>query len=86
MREINGSHGTHYANSFLRTEQEIALVHAAAFEDVDEAVKAARKALKHPSWKKLSPTDRVILLGKLADLIENKQEVLATVDAWDNGE
>lgn len=48
-------------------------------------MRAARDALKHPSWKELSGTDRGILMAKLADLIESNKELLATVDAWDNG-
>lgn len=68
-----------------RTEQTIATVQAAGEADVDAAVKAARKALKDPSWKRLSATDRGILMAKLADLMESKRELFATVDAWDNG-
>ncbi|KAJ9208839.1 hypothetical protein DTO021D3_56 [Paecilomyces variotii] len=66
-------------------ESEITSVYAAGAEDVDLAVKAARKALKDPSWKDLSPTDRGYLMNKLADLIEKHQETLATIETWDNG-
>lgn len=67
------------------TESEIATVHAASTEDVDRAVRAAHAALKDPSWKKLAPTDRGRLMARLADLVEQKRETLATIDAWDNG-
>lgn len=67
------------------TEVEIASVEAAGEEDVDIAVHAAYKALKDPSWKQLSATDRGILMAKLADLLEQNKELLATIDAWDNG-
>ncbi|TDZ67834.1 putative aldehyde dehydrogenase-like protein [Colletotrichum trifolii] len=67
------------------TEKKIASVQAASEEDIDKAVKAARAALKHESWKGLSATDRGILMYKFADLIEKNKEVLATIDAWDNG-
>lgn len=66
-------------------ESEIASVHAAEPEDVDLAVKAARKAFKDPSWRDLPPTDRGALMFKLAELIENNREVLATIETWDNG-
>lgn len=49
------------------------------------AVKAARKALKDPSWKQLPATDRGQLMHKLADLIDKNREVLATIETWDNG-
>lgn len=46
---------------------------------------AARAALKHNSWKRLSATDRGILMTRLAELMHEKRELLATIDAWDNG-
>lgn len=67
------------------TEKEIATVQAASPEDVDRAVKAAKKALKHDDWKLLPNTDRGRLMFKLADLMEDNRELLATIDAWDNG-
>jgi aldehyde dehydrogenase (NAD+) len=67
-------------------ETEITSVYAAGEEDVDIAVKAARKALKDPSWKLLPATDRGLLMIKLADLIEEHKETLATIETWDNGE
>ncbi|KAL1606852.1 mitochondrial aldehyde dehydrogenase [Paraconiothyrium brasiliense] len=67
------------------TESKIAEVHAASAEDVDKAVQAAKAALVHDSWKQLPGTDRGILMAKLADLIEENKELLATIDAWDNG-
>jgi aldehyde dehydrogenase (NAD(P)+) len=60
-------------------------VFAAGEEDVDIAVKAARKALKDPSWKLLPATDRGNLMLKLADLIDQHRETLATIETWDNG-
>ncbi|EME41389.1 hypothetical protein DOTSEDRAFT_73717 [Dothistroma septosporum NZE10] len=67
------------------TEKQIATVHAAGPEDVDVAVQAAHKALKDPSWKHLDVTERGKLMTRLADLIEENKELLATIDAWDNG-
>jgi aldehyde dehydrogenase (NAD+) len=67
------------------TEKEIAAVQAATPEDIDRAVKAAKKALKSPEWKLLGNSDRGRLMTKLADLMEQNRELLATIDAWDNG-
>lgn len=66
-------------------ESEITSVYAAGAEDVDLAVRAARKALKDPSWKDLPPTERGYLMNKLADLVEQHKEILATIETWDNG-
>ncbi|KAI5456466.1 aldehyde dehydrogenase domain-containing protein [Mariannaea sp. PMI_226] len=67
------------------TEEVIASVQAADARDVDKAVKAAYAALRRPSWKKLPASDRGQLMAKLADLMEEKRELLAAIDAWDNG-
>jgi aldehyde dehydrogenase (NAD+) len=67
------------------TEKEIAVVQAATPEDVDRAVTAAKKALQDPSWKSINTTDRGRLMSRLADLMEENKELLATIDAWDNG-
>lgn len=68
-----------------RTDKPIATVHAASAEDVDRAVKAAKAALVHSSWKQLPATDRGQLMMRLADLMEQNRELFATIDAWDNG-
>lgn len=52
---------------------------------MDRAVQAARTALKDPSWKLLPPTDRGRLMARLADLVEERKETLAAIEAWDNG-
>ncbi|OBR06665.1 Aldehyde dehydrogenase [Colletotrichum higginsianum IMI 349063] len=67
------------------TEEKIASVQAAEAEDIDKAVKAAHAALRHESWKGISATDRGAMMYKLADLIEQHKETLATIEAWDNG-
>ena len=69
----------------LSTEEEICSVYAATAEDVDAAVSAARKAFKHESWKPLSGTERGALMLKLADLVAQNAEILATIECLDNG-
>lgn len=66
-------------------ESEIVSVHAAGANDVDLAVAAARAALKDPSWRDLPSTDRGNLLIKLASLVEEHAEIIATIETWDNG-
>lgn len=53
-------------------------------EDIDAAVKAARKAFEG-EWKKVTPYERERLLNKLADLIEKNAEELAQLETLDNG-
>lgn len=52
---------------------------------MDKAVRAASAVMKDDSWKKLSASDRGLKMSRLADLIEQKRELFATIDAWDNG-
>lgn len=66
-------------------EQEIVSVSAATSQDVDKAVQAAREALQHPSWRDLPGTERGRLLGRLAQLMDQHRETLATIETWDNG-
>jgi aldehyde dehydrogenase (NAD+) len=66
-------------------ETEICSVYAASADDVDTAVKAARAAFNHESWRELPPTDRGALMHKLASLVEQHAETLATIETWDNG-
>lgn len=58
---------------------------AADLEDVDAAVKAARKAFSDPAWKDIGGTERGNLLYKLAALVDEHKETLATIETWDNG-
>ena len=52
-------------------------------KDVDDAVKAAKKAFE--TWGKTTPTERAILLNKIADIIDDNAEYLATIETMDNG-
>src|SRR5438270_5429315 len=68
------------------TGEVIAKVAEADAADVDLAVKAARKAFHSKSpWRKMSAADRGKLLNRLADLIEENADELATLESLDNG-
>ncbi|MFC7395517.1 aldehyde dehydrogenase family protein [Scopulibacillus cellulosilyticus] len=67
------------------TEDVLAVVSEAQEEDVDLAVKAARKAFEEGSWSKLTTAERAHLIYKLADLIDENKEELAQLEALDNG-
>jgi phenylacetaldehyde dehydrogenase len=53
-------------------------------EDIDRAVKAARKAFDGP-WSRMTASDRGKLIWKLADLLEQHLEEFATLETLDNG-
>lgn len=52
---------------------------------VDEAVRAARKAFNDPAWRDLPPMGREALLHRLAALVEEHADELATIESLDNG-
>ncbi|KAF3388433.1 Aldehyde dehydrogenase [Penicillium rolfsii] len=82
---VSASSGQTITSLDPATDKAIATVEAANASDVDRAVKAAKAALVHDSWKLLPATERGTLMLKLAALMESKKELLATIDAWDNG-
>ncbi|MFD1707850.1 aldehyde dehydrogenase family protein [Siminovitchia sediminis] len=63
----------------------LANVYEAQQEDVDLAVKAAKRAFENGPWSKMSAAERSHLMYKLADLIEKNKEELAQLDTLDNG-
>lgn len=66
------------------TEEVITSVQEATEKDVDIAVAAARKAFEGP-WRKETPENRGKLLRALADLFEKNLDLLASIEALDNG-
>lgn len=64
----------------------ITTVPEASKEDVDLAVRAARKAFEEGPWPEMKPNERARLLLKLADLIEEHAEEFAHLDTLDYGQ
>ena len=54
-------------------------------EDVDTAVRAARKAFDQGPWGKMTGTERARLMRNLADLIAENADDIAVVESTDNG-
>ncbi len=63
--------------------QPLAMVAQSNKKDVDLAVEAAWEAFDE--WKKISPSQRSLILNKIADRMEENLETLAVVESWDNG-
>uniref|UniRef100_A0A3P9DUJ8 10-formyltetrahydrofolate dehydrogenase n=1 Tax=Maylandia zebra TaxID=106582 RepID=A0A3P9DUJ8_9CICH len=63
----------------------ICKVSYASVGDVDRAVAAAKEAYENGPWGKMNPRDRGSLLYRLADLMEEHQEELATIESIDSG-
>jgi phenylacetaldehyde dehydrogenase len=54
-------------------------------EDVNRAVRAARKAFDEGPWPRMSPSERGRTLWHIADLIEKNLEEFAELESLDNG-
>lgn len=63
--------------------EKLAEITDASKEDVDLAIKTARKAFE--SYKKTTPAQRAKLLNQIADIIDENREYLAKVETMDNG-
>ncbi|XP_048462616.1 cytosolic 10-formyltetrahydrofolate dehydrogenase-like [Rhincodon typus] len=87
---INGqfvdAEGGKWYNSINPTDGSvICRVSLAQVADVDKAVAAAKEAFETGEWGRMNPRDRGRLIYKLADLMEQHQEELATIEAIDSG-
>lgn len=67
------------------TGEPLATISAATAEDIDDAVKAARKAFETTWGKKSTPSQRSEALHKWADLIDANIDTLAELESLDNG-
>lgn len=68
-----------------RTGKVIAAIACAGAEDINRAVKAARKAFDFGPWPRMSGRDRGVIMMKFADLLESHKDELAALETLDNG-
>ncbi|HLX37286.1 MAG TPA: aldehyde dehydrogenase family protein, partial [Candidatus Binataceae bacterium] len=66
------------------TEEVLALIAEGDKADVDEAVKAARKALDG-KWGSIGPHERARYMLKIAELIDAHTDEIAELESLDNG-
>src|SRR6266567_3462384 len=67
------------------TGQVMAHVAEGEKEDIDRAVRAARRTFDSGPWHTMTPSMRGRLLNKLADLVEQHSEEFAQLESLDNG-
>ena len=84
-RWVPAQSGKTFATIDPSTEQELARVAEADAVDVDEAVRAARKAFDSGPWPGMSPQGRTRILLKIADLLERNADELAALESLDMG-
>ena len=68
------------------TEEVLAEVAQGEAEDVDRAVRAARKAFDYDSaWRRMNASDRGRLIWRISELIMENADELAMLESLDNG-
>lgn len=82
---VEAKSGKTFATINPATEEVLCHVAEGGKEDVDLAVKAARRAFESGPWPKMSTAQRAKLLLNLADLIEKHADELAQLETLDNG-
>ncbi|MCP3713063.1 aldehyde dehydrogenase family protein [Paraburkholderia sp. CNPSo 3274] len=78
-------HNGHFETVDPSNEQVIAKVAAATSEDVDLAVKAARKAFDEGPWPRMSGAERAAVLRRIGKGIRDRLQELAEIEVRDNG-
>ena len=79
---VEGSEGTKPVTN-PATGETLANVHVGGEKEVKAAIKAANKAF--PEWSRKSASERAKLMNKMADLVEEDTERLATIMTMEQG-
>jgi phenylacetaldehyde dehydrogenase len=81
---VEAASGKTFASYNPATGEVLAQVPEGDREDIDRAVKAARKAFDG-RWRRMTPSERGQIIWKIGDLIERNAEELAQLESLDNG-
>lgn len=84
-RFVDAASGATFANISPRDGQVIAQVASCDAEDVDRAVRAARRAFEAGVWRDQSPKARKKVLQRFAALFEANMDELAVLETLDTG-
>ncbi|SEG08162.1 aldehyde dehydrogenase family protein [Paenibacillus sp. UNC499MF] len=82
---VDSVYGRTFTTPNPATGDILAVVSEATEEDIDLAVKAARRAFDEGPWSAASAAERSRLIYRLADLVEDNLEELAQLETLDNG-
>jgi phenylacetaldehyde dehydrogenase len=82
---VNAASGKTFATYNPATGEVLAQIAEGDREDIDSAVKAARKAFDRGPWPSMTVSERGQLVWKLADLIQQHADEFATLETLDNG-
>ncbi len=84
-KSVNAASGKTFPTYNPATGEVLAKIAEGDREDIDAAVRAARKAFESGPWPRMTASERGRLMWKLADLIEAHTEEFALLESLDNG-
>lgn len=84
-RPVAARDGVTFAAVNPATGRCLAQVAACADDEIDQAVRAARRAFEHGSWARMAPAERKRVLLRLAELMLAHREELALLDSLNMG-
>src|SRR4030081_172564 len=82
---VNAVSGKTFPSYNPATGEVLAQVAEGDREDINQAVKAARKAFDQGPWRRMTASERGRLVWKLADLLDKNIEEFAYLESLDNG-
>ena len=82
---VTAKGGNHFASQDPSTGSELIRIEEGREEDVDEAVKVARRTFEEGSWSQSNPLERAKLLNRLADIFEQNAKELVALECADTG-
>ena len=82
---VKAASGKSFASENPGNGKPIAKIAEGDAEDVDRAVKAARKSFEGGAWSRMKPSDRKKVLLKWADLLEASAGEIALLDSLEGG-
>jgi gamma-glutamyl-gamma-aminobutyraldehyde dehydrogenase len=82
---VDATEGGRFATINPATGETLAEMSAGTAKDIDRAVAAARKAFRSGVWSRMAPRDRMEILYRFADLVDENAEQLAVLETLDMG-
>ena len=82
---VDAASGKTFETPNPATGETLARIAEGDAEDVDRAVRAARRAFEEGPWGKMTPSERGRIIWRIGDLITEHNDELAQLESLDNG-
>ncbi|HEU4797361.1 MAG TPA: aldehyde dehydrogenase family protein, partial [bacterium] len=82
---VDGSAGETFLTLNPSTNEPLAEVASGGAQEIDRAVRAARKAFEEGPWPRLPAAERAKVLHRIAELIDRDTDAIARVECLDTG-